>query len=88
MGLNIPELISTYNDARVAATMNITIAIEALPEEKRPVACIGCGKCTKVCPQNIDIPTVMRDFTALLAKLPSWADICRQREEANARNRK
>ena len=88
MGLNIPDLISTYNDARVAATMNITIAIEALPEDKRPSACIGCGACTKVCPQNIDIPTVMSDFTELLAKLPSWAEICRQREEANARNRK
>ena len=88
MGLNIPDLISTYNDARVAATMNITIAIEALPEDKRPSACIGCGACTKVCPQNIDIPTVMSDFTELLSKLPSWAEICRQREEANARNRK
>jgi len=88
MGLDIPDLISTYNDARVAATMNITIAIEALPEGKRPAACIGCGACTKVCPQNIDIPTVMSDFTELLSKLPSWAEICRQREEANARNRK
>ncbi len=27
------------------------------------LACIGCGSCEKVCPQQIKIPDMMRDFT-------------------------
>jgi len=87
-GLNIPELISVYNDLRVAASINVTMGIEALPEDKQPAACIACGKCSKVCPQNIDIPGVMKDFAERLSKLPSWAEVCRERDEAQARNRK
>ena len=43
--------------------------------------CIACGKCAKVCPQNIDIPGAMKGLVEECAKLPSWADISRQREE-------
>ena len=28
-----------------------------------------CGACTQVCPQNIDVPGVMADFTEKLRKL-------------------
>lgn len=86
-GLDIPMLISAYNDLRVAATINVGMAIEALPQDKQPSACIKCGKCAKQCPQGIDIPSVMQDFAERLSKLPSWTEICRQRDEANARNR-
>lgn len=86
-GLDIPMLISAYNDLRVAATINVGMAIEALPQDKQPSACVKCGKCAKQCPQGIDIPSVMQDFAERLSKLPSWAEICRQRDEANARNR-
>ena len=44
--------------------------------------CIACGKCTKICPQGIDIPQAMKGLTEALAKIPSWAEVCRQREEA------
>ena len=82
-GLDIPALLADYNEARFQPTINIGMRIESLPEEKRPSACIGCGKCTAVCPQKIDIPKAMNDFADTLEKLPSWAAICRQREEAD-----
>ena len=59
--------------------------IEALPEEKQPASCIGCGNCTSICPQNIDIPKHLTDFTESLKKIPSWVDICRERAEAAAK---
>ncbi|MBQ8238283.1 MAG: 4Fe-4S binding protein, partial [Oscillospiraceae bacterium] len=32
-------------------------------------ACIGCGTCAQSCPQNIDIPGVLKNFTEKLEKL-------------------
>ncbi len=81
-GLDIPMLLAHYNDFRFAENFNITMAIEALDQDKTPAACIGCGKCAQVCPQGIDIPEAMRDFAQRLAAQPSWAEISRQREEA------
>ena len=33
--------------------------ISALPEEKRPSACVGCKSCEAVCPQKINISETM-----------------------------
>ena len=52
---------------------------EQLPESKKPDVCVGCGKCSRICPQNIDIPGAMQDFCDLLEKVPNWEDICRER---------
>ena len=80
MGLDIPFLLSVYNDLRYSPVVNTTMRVETLPAEKKPSACIGCGKCTQICPQKIDIPGAMKGFTELLEKAPNWAEICRQRE--------
>ena len=81
MGLDIPDLLTTYNELRVAISPNSGMRIEFMPDDKKPTACIGCGKCTKICPQNIDIPGALKDLAAKLAKIPSWAEVSRQREE-------
>ena len=81
-GLDIPMLIAAYNEIRFSPAINVAMRLEALPEEKRPSACIGCSKCARICPQNIDIPGAMKGLAEEVAKLPSWAEICRQREEA------
>lgn len=81
-GLDIPMLIATYNEIRFSPAVNVAMRLEALPEEKKPSACIGCGKCAKICPQKIDIPAAMKGLAEETRKLPSWAEICRQREEA------
>ena len=48
----------------------------------RKVDCIGCGKCARICPQNIDIPSVMKSAAEVFSTLPSWAEVCREREAA------
>jgi len=55
--------------------------LEFAPEEKRPSACIACGKCSRICPQGIDIPGVLAELTELLKTVPSWAAISKVREE-------
>ena len=82
MGLDIPTLLSTYNEVRLLPTINAVMHIEFMEENKKPSACIGCGKCTRICPQNIDIPTALKDLTERINKLPSWKEICREREAA------
>lgn len=81
-GLDIPMLLAVYNELRFAPNLNVSMRMDALPEEKRPAACIGCGKCAKICPQRIDIPEAMQGFAHTLSKMPSWAEICRQRDAA------
>ena len=82
MQLDIPMLIHAYNDLKFAGGMTVAMQFDALPEEKKPSACIACGACAAVCPQNIDIPGALAELADRLAKMPSWAEMCRQREEA------
>ena len=65
--LDIPELIKLYNGHRFTGGGFIApMVVSALAEEKRPSACIGCRTCEKVCPQQIKISEMMKDFTARL----------------------
>jgi len=41
------------------------------PEQFQDVACVGCGRCIKACPVNIDIREVMSDLQQLEAKSES-----------------
>lgn len=86
-GLDIPSLLAVYNEVRFAPSVTAVLGIQSLPEEKLPSACIGCGKCAQICPQSIDIPQAMKDFALAYSKIPSWAEICRQREEAAKKNK-
>ena len=87
VGLDIPALISTYNEMRFSPNVNAAMRIEFLPEEKKPTACIACGQCVQMCPQGIDVPAALKDLNEKLKTLPSWAEICRQREEAAKKGR-
>ena len=63
-GLDIPSLLSLYNEHLFTEGGFIApMAMKALPEEKRPEACIGCRSCEAVCPQQIKISEAMKDFT-------------------------
>jgi uncharacterized protein len=67
-GLDIPYLISLYNEhiSREGMRFMAPFAISALPEDKRPAACIGCRSCEAVCPQQIAIADVFTDFNSQL----------------------
>lgn len=65
--LDIPELIKLYNEHRFTGGGFIApMALSALPQDKWPSACIGCRSCEKVCPQQIRISEMMKDFTQRL----------------------
>lgn len=66
-GLAIPEIIALYNEHIFTGGGFIApMAISAMPEDKRPSACIGCKSCEAVCPQQLKISEAMSNFTKLL----------------------
>lgn len=80
-GLDIPHLLNIYNEIRVVPSVNSYMRLDSLGTDKQASACINCGKCTKICPQGIEIPEHLSRFTDLLSTLPTWKDICHQRDE-------
>lgn len=80
--LNIPMLIAGYNDMKYQRGVTVGIQMDGTPKDQWPDQCIACGKCKHICPQHIDIPSVLKEFSDMLNSGPSWADICKEREEA------
>ena len=67
-GLDIPGLLALYNEhAYTGGGFIAPMALSALPEEKRPEACLQCRSCEQVCPQQIKISEVLADFSAKLS---------------------
>ncbi len=65
--LDIPSLLALYNEhIFTEGGFLAPMALSALPEEKRPTACIGCRSCEAVCPQQIKISEAMADFAEKL----------------------
>ncbi len=66
-GLDIPSLLALYNEHSFTQGGFIApMALSAVPEDKRPNACIGCRSCEAVCPQQIKVSEVMTDFVSKL----------------------
>ncbi|MCF0122833.1 MAG: aldo/keto reductase [Ruminiclostridium sp.] len=86
--LDIPLLISLYNDFRVAPSFNISQRLDSMGADRHPSQCIGCGQCAAICPQKIDIPEKMREMTEAFGKLPKWDEICKAREAAMKKSMK
>ena len=62
-GLNIPDLISLYNEQVFSGGGFIVgMRLANMDESEKPSACIGCGACQSVCPQGIKIPEIFADF--------------------------
>ncbi len=69
MELDIPKMIELYNEHVYSEGGFIApMAMEAVPKEKRPSACIKCHSCEAVCPQGIKIANMMSDFSKRLTK--------------------
>lgn len=65
--LPIPELIALYNEHKLTGGGFIApMAVDSMPQEKRPSNCIGCRACERVCPQQIKISEMMADFTSMI----------------------
>ncbi len=64
-GLDIPELLSIYNEYSFTEGGFIApMRLATMPEEKKPTACLGCHSCEEVCPQQIAIADVMASFAS------------------------
>lgn len=67
MGLDIPRFIALYNEHLLTTQSGgmgfiAPMALAAIPEDKRPSACLHCHSCEQVCPQTIKISDMMTDF--------------------------
>ena len=66
-GIDIPAMLKLYNEHVFTGGGFIApMTIEAIPEEHRPGACVGCQSCEAVCPQQIKISEVLADFVQKL----------------------
>ncbi len=65
MELDIPYLLSSYNDAKLGGAWRLG-NLASVVGEKLPSACVGCGTCTKHCPQSFDIPKYMKELTEMM----------------------
>ena len=70
MDLDIPWLLELYNEhlSRPDFAFIAPMALGAMPDDKHPSACIGCGSCSAVCPQQIDIPEALAHFAELMGE--------------------
>jgi len=65
--LDIPMLLNLYNEHCFTEGGFIApMALMAVPDDKKPEACLGCGACEALCPQKIKIPEAMADFVKRL----------------------
>lgn len=65
--LPIPDLIALYNEHKITGGGFIApMAVGSMPEEKRPASCIGCRGCERVCPQQIRISEMMKEFSSMI----------------------
>lgn len=66
-GLDIPRLLALYNEhSFTGGGFLAPMAVMALPEDKRPNACLGCRRCEAVCPQQLEISKITAEFSAML----------------------
>ena len=68
-GLDIPRLISLYNEHFITIEGGgfdfiAPMALSVIPDEKRPASCLHCHSCEQVCPQQIKISDMMSDFVS------------------------
>ena len=67
MGLDIPRLLALYNEhVYTGGGFIAPMALSALDENKQPQACLQCRSCEQVCPQQIKISEVLKDFSEKL----------------------
>ncbi|WP_303946193.1 aldo/keto reductase [[Clostridium] scindens] len=65
--LPIPELIALYNEHKITCGGFLApMAVGSMPEKERPANCVGCHSCEQVCPQQIKISDMMRDFSSMI----------------------
>jgi predicted aldo/keto reductase-like oxidoreductase len=67
-GVDIPRIFSQYNHYQISGQKGeFKNTYQYLRETEKAHNCIECGKCIKLCPQGIPIPTHMKEIAAFAA---------------------
>ncbi|QWT54496.1 aldo/keto reductase [Christensenella sp. MSJ-20] len=67
-GLDIPKLISIYNEMSFDASPGLNFTLASLTPQEMPMNCIGCGACKALCPQEIEIPEIMTNLSEAIQR--------------------
>jgi L-lactate utilization protein LutB len=59
-----------YNEASFENPFILNFTLGAMAEAELPSACLACGDCKALCPQDIDIPDIMERFVEAIANMP------------------
>jgi len=67
--LDIPYMMTLYNEHVLTGGGFIApMALMAVDRDHWPDACLHCGSCEQVCPQQLHISDMMEDFAGMMAK--------------------
>ena len=62
-GVDIPRNLALLNQLKGGLPLfHAKLVYDAMTEKERASSCVGCGACKKKCPQQIDIPTHMKQI--------------------------
>ena len=67
--LDIPKLLNEYNEYQFAKDVFSMWTILDMSPEELPACCTACGQCVNVCPQSIDIPSIMTTLSGVVDEL-------------------
>ena len=81
-GLDIPTMLSMANDMAMSLSYNTVSRYTALGEGHRADSCISCGQCSRICPQQINVPEELHRLDALMSRQKTWEEICAERAAA------
>ena len=61
-GVDIPRNLALFNQVKAQKNPgHAGMVYKAMPEQERASNCIGCGVCVKRCPQQLDIPALLKE---------------------------
>lgn len=67
VGLDIPYLLDLFNEHKfTGGGWRAPMLLGAMDQNKLPKCCVACGACAQVCPQSIDIPQMLAEFSKML----------------------
>jgi len=66
--LDIPKLINMYNELTYGESWTVNAVLKLMTDDEKPGVCTKCGKCSNLCPQEIDVVDVMVKFSGLINK--------------------